>query len=115
MAESKSASLATCRRPNSRMWLAQPGGRSKRRSGVGALRLFGGLGYAVHAFVGLDLREVGVEDLLFHHRARALVQGVGDVLEGSVLAALARHGDEETGVAADDLEVANHKAVVEHD
>src|ERR1700682_1068543 len=55
------------------------------------------------------------EDHLLHPLAGFAVQRVGNVLEGSVLPALCRHGHEQAGISVDHLEVPNDEAVVEGD
>src|SRR5471030_2255383 len=52
------------------------------------------------------------ENGLFHLLARVAVERVGDVFEGAVLAPLGGHGDEQSGIPVDDLQVAHHEAVI---
>src|SRR5436189_83609 len=56
---------------------------------------------------------VAVENLLLDPPPRLVVQRVGDVPERPVLPLLARHRDEQTVGSLDDLDVADHEAVVE--
>src|SRR6185295_16982023 len=55
------------------------------------------------------------EDPLLDAPPRLAVERMRDVAEGPVLPLLARHRDEQPGLSADDLDVADHEAVVDDD
>src|SRR2546426_3623586 len=55
------------------------------------------------------------QHLVFDHLARLVVQGMGDVPERAVLPFLAGHRDEQAVVPVDNLDVADHEAVVNDD
>src|SRR4051812_44800155 len=121
MAESKSASLPLADAPTrERIQLAfscQHRRRLSRSQGLDAdlygkygttllrVRLLRLLCSAGGLAGSLDFGEVSVEDPLFHDRARALIQRVRDVFEGTVFAALARHGYKQARGTADDLQI----------
>ena len=81
--------------------------------GAGQIRLIGSLEYGPAASP-FDLGQVRIEDFLLHEGTRALVQGVGNILESTIFTPFARHGDEQAGGPADDLQIANDEAIIQH-
>src|SRR5262250_957477 len=55
------------------------------------------------------------DNFLFYHSARLIVQGMGDIFIGAVLALLARHGHEKPRGPANNLQVPYQKAVIKSD
>lgn len=68
-----------------------------------------GAGHRAHFFF------VGLEDHLLDVGASLLVERVRDVFELAVFALLGGHGDKEAAGAFDDLQIANHKTIVDGD
>src|SRR5450432_2811128 len=95
---------------SSRGWFK---GRVPRcRLAVGQLVRGGGPLFRVEV-LPLHLSIIFLEDLPLHPCAGLGVQGMGDVLEGTVLATLRGHRDEEARRTVNDLQVPHHEAVVE--
>src|SRR5260370_10628537 len=77
----------------------------------GVRHLFLGLG----SDFGIPLFLVLQEYRLLHSNPGDGIQGMGDVLVGTVLPSLGGHGDKKAGAPMNDLQISDHEAIVQGD